>query len=35
MTTITDIPLAISENEDGIGRARSMRLIEPERPVSM
>ena len=35
MTTITDIPLAISENEDRIGRVRSIRLLESERPVSM
>jgi hypothetical protein len=30
VTAVIDIPLSMPENEDRIGHARSMRLIEPD-----
>ena len=34
VTAVIDVPIAIPENEDRIGSARSMRLIEPQRTTS-
>jgi hypothetical protein len=34
VTAVIGIPIAIPENEDRIGSARSMRLMGPERTTS-